>query len=60
CDEDHSIAESFGVWREKKMFGNTYMGIVRSSFLIDETGKIAEAWYKVSPKDTVPFAKAVI
>ena len=60
CDEDHSIAESFSVWREKKMFGNTYMGIIRSSFLIDETGKITKAWYKVSPKDTVPFAKAVI
>ncbi len=60
CDEDHSIAESYDVWREKKMFGNAYMGIIRSSFLIDETGKILKAWYKVSPKDTVPFAKAVI
>lgn len=60
CDEDHSIAEAYGVWGEKKMFGNTYMGIIRSSFLIDETGKIIESWYKVSPKDTVPFAKAVI
>jgi peroxiredoxin Q/BCP len=60
CDEDHSIAEDYGVWGEKKMFGNTYMDIIRSSFLIDETGKITEAWYKVSPKDTVPFAKAVI
>jgi thioredoxin-dependent peroxiredoxin len=60
CDEDHSIAEMFSVWGEKKMYGKTYMGIIRSSFFIDETGKIIEAWYKVSPKDTVPFAKAVI
>ncbi|MCK5154437.1 MAG: thioredoxin-dependent thiol peroxidase [Spirochaetales bacterium] len=60
CDEDHSIAEAFGVWGEKKMYGKSYMGIIRSSFLIDETGKIIEAWYKVSPKNTVPFAKAVI
>ena len=60
CDEDHSIAEAFGVWGEKKMYGKSYMGIIRSSFLIDETGKIIEAWYKVSPKNTVSFAKAVI
>jgi len=60
CDEDHSIAEEFGVWGEKKMYGKSYMGIIRSSFLIDEAGKIIEAWYKVSPKDTVPFAKALI
>ncbi|MDA3938371.1 MAG: thioredoxin-dependent thiol peroxidase [Spirochaetia bacterium] len=60
CDEDHSIAEAFGVWGEKNMYGKTYMGIIRSSFLIDETGKIIEAWYKVSPKNTVPFVKAII
>ena len=60
CDEDHCLAEMFGVWGEKKMYGKTYMGIIRSSFLIDETGKIIETWYKVSPKDTVPFAKALI
>ncbi len=42
------------------MYGKTYMGIKRSSFLIDGTGKIIEAWYKVSPKNTVPFAKAVL
>jgi len=60
CDEDHAIAEAFSVWGEKSMFGKKYMGIIRSSFLIDESGKILEAWYKVSPKNTVPFAKAVI
>jgi len=52
ADEEHTAAEAFGVWAEKSMYGKKYMGIVRSAFLIDETGKIAEAWYKVSPQDT--------
>lgn len=55
ADEDHVVAESFGVWAEKSMYGRTYFGIVRSAFLVDEKGKIAEAWYKVSPKDTAIF-----
>ncbi len=60
CDTEHKVAESFGAWQEKKMFDKTYMGIVRSSFLIDENGKIIEAWYKVKPKETVPKALAVL
>jgi peroxiredoxin Q/BCP len=52
ADEDHAVAESFGVWGEKKNYGRTYMGIIRSAFLIDEDGKVAEAWPKISPKDT--------
>jgi len=55
-DVDHAVAEAYGVWAEKSMYGKKYMGIVRSSFLIDGDGKIIEAWYKVSPKDTVPEA----
>jgi thioredoxin-dependent peroxiredoxin len=51
-DIDHSVAEAYGVWQEKKNYGKTYMGIVRSAFLIDGKGKIVHAWYKVSPKDT--------
>lgn len=51
-DPDHAVAEAYGVWGEKKMYGNTYMGIIRSSFLIGADGKIEEAWYKISPKDT--------
>ena len=54
ADEDHAVAEAFGVWGEKSMYGKTYMGIVRSAFLIDERGTVQEAWYKVSPADTVP------
>ena len=51
-DVDHSVAEAFGVWQEKSMYGRKYMGILRSAFLLDEKGKVAEAWYKISPKDT--------
>ena len=52
ADEDHAVAEAYDVWAEKSMYGKKYWGIVRSAFLIDEQGKVAEAWYKVSPKDT--------
>jgi peroxiredoxin Q/BCP len=51
-DLDHAVAEAYEVWKQKSMYGRTYMGIERSAFLVDEKGKIAEAWYKVSPKDT--------
>ncbi len=51
-DPEHEIAEKYGVWGEKKNHGRTYMGIVRSAFLIDETGKIEMAWYMISPKAT--------
>lgn len=51
-DPEHEVAEAYGVWGEKKMYGKVYMGIVRSSFLIDETGQLEQAWYKISPKDT--------
>lgn len=53
-DPEHRIAEAFGVWGEKKMYGKTYMGIVRSSFLMDAEGKLIACWYKISPKNTVP------
>ena len=53
-------AESYGVWGEKKLYGKSFMGIIRSSFLIDEEGMIQECWYKVSPKDTVPKAMKVL
>ena len=60
ADEDHAVAEKYGVWGEKVNYGRTYMGIIRSSFLIDENAKIEHAWYKVSPKDTVPNAQAAL
>jgi peroxiredoxin Q/BCP len=51
-DPDHAVAEAYDVWREKKMYGRTSMGILRSAFLIDAKGKVQAAWYKISPKDT--------
>ncbi len=47
-DAETGIAEAFGVWGEKSMYGKTYMGIVRSTFLIDKSGKVARSWPKVS------------
>ncbi len=52
ADEDHAVAEAYGVWTEKSMYGRKYMGILRSAFLVDEKGKLANVWYKVSPADT--------
>jgi peroxiredoxin Q/BCP len=46
-DADHAVATAYGVWVEKSMYGKTYMGIERSTFLIDKSGKIAKAWRKV-------------
>ncbi|MET0729117.1 MAG: thioredoxin-dependent thiol peroxidase [Acidimicrobiales bacterium] len=51
-DDDHTVAEAYGAWGEKSMYGKTYLGIIRSAFLIDEEGNIEQAWPKVSPKDT--------
>jgi peroxiredoxin Q/BCP len=59
-DPDHRVAEAYGVWAEKNMYGKKTMGIIRSSFLIDENGKVVQAWYKVSPEDTVPKATAAL
>ena len=52
ADTEHTVAEAYGVWKEKSMYGKKYMGIERSAFLINGKGKIAQAWYKISPKDT--------
>ncbi len=49
-DEDGSTCEDYGVWVEKNMYGRTYMGIERTTFLIDGSGKIARIWPKVSVK----------
>jgi len=50
-DPEHVIAEKYGVWQEKKMYGKTFMGIVRSTFIIDANGKIARIFSKVKVKD---------
>jgi len=53
ADEEKTVAMAYGVWAEKKMYGRTYMGIVRSTFLIDKTGHIAKIWHKVKVKGHV-------
>ena len=52
ADTEHKVADAYGVWGEKKLYGRAFMGIIRSAFLIDEKGKVEQAWYKISPKDT--------
>lgn len=59
-DPDHKVTEAYGAWGEKSMYGKKYMGVIRSSFLIDEEGKVVEAWYTVRPNDTVPKAQAAL
>jgi peroxiredoxin Q/BCP len=56
ADTDHAVAEAYDVWRERSMYGRTSMGILRSSFLVGEDGRIVEAWYRVAPADTVAKA----
>lgn len=51
-DPDHAVAEAYGAWGERSMYGRTYMGIIRSAFLVDPEGRIEQAWPKISPKDT--------
>ncbi len=57
-DPDHQVAEAYGVWGEKKMYGRSYMGIIRSHFVIDAEGKIEDIQFKVSPEDSVARAVA--
>jgi peroxiredoxin Q/BCP len=48
-DPDHKIAEAYGVWKQKSMYGRTYMGIERTTFVVDPRGKIAKVFAKVKP-----------
>lgn len=47
ADADHAVAEKFGVWQEKSRYGRTYMGIARTTYLIDKDGKVAKRWDNV-------------
>ena len=51
ADEDHAVAEAYGVWVEKSMYGRTYMGNERTTFVIDTDGKVAEVLRKVKPAE---------
>ena len=50
ADENHEIADLYGVWGEKKMYGKTYLGVSRATFLIDAEGRVVKVFPKVSPK----------
>ncbi|HEY5942338.1 MAG TPA: thioredoxin-dependent thiol peroxidase [Solirubrobacterales bacterium] len=50
ADADHAVAEKYGTWVEKSMYGNKYMGVQRATFIIDPKGKIARVFPKVQPK----------
>jgi len=59
-DPDHAAAEAWGAWGEKVRDGRTSIGLIRSSFLVDEQGRIEGAWSPVKPEDTVPKALAAL
>jgi peroxiredoxin Q/BCP len=50
ADADHAVAEAYGTWVEKSMYGKKYMAVQRATFIVDRDGKIAEVFPKVSPK----------
>lgn len=64
ADEDKSVASAYGVWVEKSMYGRKYMGVERSTFLIDRKGRINRAWRKVSvpghAADVLEAARALV
>jgi peroxiredoxin Q/BCP len=60
ADEDHAVAEAWGAWGEKSLYGRKYLGVIRSAFVVDAKGRIAGAFPKVSPKDTVPKVRRVL
>ena len=59
-DPDHEVAEAYGAWGEKKSFGKTYEGIIRSHFAIDEDGRVMEFKFKVKPETTADLAVRLI
>jgi peroxiredoxin Q/BCP len=59
-DADHAVAEAYGVWGQKSFMGKKFMGIIRSHFVIDQDGRIADAQVKVSPAESVERALAAL
>jgi peroxiredoxin Q/BCP len=60
ADADHSVAEAYGVWKEKSMYGKKYMGIDRTTFLIDAEGKIKKIFLKVKPEGHADLVYAAL
>ena len=59
-DADHAVAETYGAWGEKKMFGKTRQGILRSTFVIDEDGRVVKVFVKVRPAGHAQEVLAVL
>ncbi len=51
ADDDATVCDKYGVWQEKSMYGNTYMGVVRTTYIIDAEGRVVERWDKVRVPD---------
>ncbi len=60
ADEDQAAARAYGAWGEKTRFGKKTEGVIRSAFLIDEAGKVIQAWYRVKPEDTAARASQAL
>jgi len=60
ADTDHAVAEAYGAWGERTAYGKTYIGIIRSAFVVDADGRILASFYKVKPEDTVPKARTAL
>jgi len=60
ADEGHAVSEAYGVWKERSMYGRKFMGVERSTFLIDEEGCVAEVWRKVKPKGHAEMLEEVL
>lgn len=60
ADPDHRVLEAWGVWGEKSAYGKTYMGVIRSHWVIDEQGVVIDAQIKIKPEDSVQKALATI
>ena len=59
-DPDHAVLDAWGAWGEKSMYGKTYMGVIRSHWIIDEEGVVVDAQIKVSPTESVERATAFL
>jgi peroxiredoxin Q/BCP len=55
-DPDHAVADAYGTWGEKSMYGRKYMGIIRSHFIIDPDGRLEDVQYKINPEQSVAEA----
>ena len=60
ADAEHAVAEAYGAWREKSMYGKTYMGVARVTFLIDPEGRVARAWDPVTPDGHAAEVRAAL